>query len=291
MKNITPENTARQAGFTLIEMLVVMAILGIAMTVVYNVFLSSQKTIYTQDEIIDVQQNLRISAELMSREIRMAGLLIPASANPISNASTATLLELQVASATGEYARISTEKLLSTTVTSTDNIPFTIATVAMVRQFDINDKVRIYRPASSSEPASAEYTVVTIIDNPTDPAYPALTLSGFTTPDLQINASDMIAKVIAGSPNPNTIRYTLVSNQILRTVNGGTSQIVADNITDLQFVYTLTDGTTTNAPTTFNNIRSIQITINGRNLRTDAFNKNTNVRDRRLSTLVKIRNT
>ncbi|MCF6178527.1 MAG: prepilin-type N-terminal cleavage/methylation domain-containing protein [Geopsychrobacter sp.] len=285
MKNITPENTARQAGFTLIEMLVVMAILGIAMTVVYNVFLSSQKTIYTQDEIIDVQQNLRISAELLSREIRMAGLLIPASANPISNASTATLLELQVASATGEYARIATDNLLSTTVTSTDIIPFTIAQAAMASQFALNDRVRIYRPASSSEPASAVYTVAV------DPTGTTLSLSGFTTPDLQINASDMIVKVAAGAPNPNTIRYTLVLDQILRTVNGGVSQVVADNITNLQFVYTLTDGTTTNTPTTFNNIRSIQITINGRNLRTDAFNNNTNVRDRRLVTLVKIRNT
>ncbi len=285
MKNITSENSTRQGGFTLIEMLVVMAILGIAMTVVYNVFLSSQRTIYTQDEIIDVQQNLRISAELISREIRMAGLLIPDSATPISNASTATLLELQVASATGEYARIATDTLLSTTVTSTDNIAFTIAQAAMVSQFALNDKVRIYRPASGSEPASAEYTVAT---NPTGTT---LNLSGFTTPDLQINASDMIVKVAAGSPNPNTIRYTLNSNQILRTVNGGTSQVVADNIVDLQFVYILTDGTRTNAPTTFNNIRSVQISIDGQNLRTDAFNNNTNVRPRQLSTLVKIRNT
>lgn len=283
MKNITLKNSARQGGFTLIELLVVMAILGIAMTVVYNVFLSSQKTIYTQGEIIDVQQNLRVSAELMSREIRMAGLLIPGTSNPISNASNATLLELQVASATGEYARIATDTLLPSPITTP--IPFTIAQAEMVSQFALNDSVRIYRPASSSEPASAVYTVAA---NPTGVT---LTLSGFTTPDLQINASDMIVKVTAGSPNPNTIRYTLVSNQILRTVNGGASQVVADNITAMDFVYILTDGTEIPNPTTFNNIRSVRITIEGQNLRTDAFNNNTNVRTRQLTTLVKIRNT
>ncbi len=60
-------------GFTLVEVLVAMAIGAIVMTSVVTSFLSQQRTYRLQDELLGMQQNLRAAMDIMTREIRMAG--------------------------------------------------------------------------------------------------------------------------------------------------------------------------------------------------------------------------
>jgi type IV pilus assembly protein PilW len=62
-----------QKGFTLVELLVAMAVAGIVMTGVYSAYYSQQKTFVVQDELAEMQQNLRAAMFFMAREIRMAG--------------------------------------------------------------------------------------------------------------------------------------------------------------------------------------------------------------------------
>lgn len=60
-------------GFTLIEILITMAISGIILTVIYTVYDSQNKTYLEQEEIATMQQNLRTSMFIMLHEMRMAG--------------------------------------------------------------------------------------------------------------------------------------------------------------------------------------------------------------------------
>jgi type IV pilus assembly protein PilW len=62
-----------QKGFTLIELLVAMSVAGIVMAGVYSAYYSQQKSFVVQDEVAEMQQNLRAAMFFMAREIRMAG--------------------------------------------------------------------------------------------------------------------------------------------------------------------------------------------------------------------------
>jgi type IV pilus assembly protein PilW len=60
-------------GFTLIEILIAMAISGVVVGAIYTTYDSQQKTYVTQQQVVEMQQNLRAAAYLMDSEIRMAG--------------------------------------------------------------------------------------------------------------------------------------------------------------------------------------------------------------------------
>lgn len=60
-------------GFTLVEIMVAMAISGIVMASVYIAFLSQQNSYLAQEQVAEMQQNIRAGVNIMVREIRMAG--------------------------------------------------------------------------------------------------------------------------------------------------------------------------------------------------------------------------
>jgi len=60
-------------GFTLIEILIAMAITGIVLTAVFTAFQSQQTSYIVQEDVVVMQQNLRAGIDMIVREIRMAG--------------------------------------------------------------------------------------------------------------------------------------------------------------------------------------------------------------------------
>lgn len=64
-----------QHGFTLIEMMIAMAITLLVTAGVYEVFSSQQKAFRIQDHVAEMQQNARVALDFMTREIRMAGYI------------------------------------------------------------------------------------------------------------------------------------------------------------------------------------------------------------------------
>ena len=60
-------------GFSLIEVLVAMACSSIVIAALYQMFHSQQKSYMQQDEIAEMQQNLRAGLYLMTKDIRSAG--------------------------------------------------------------------------------------------------------------------------------------------------------------------------------------------------------------------------
>jgi type IV pilus assembly protein PilW len=70
-----------EKGITLVELVVAMFVMSIIMTGIYSAYYSQQKSFVVQDEVAQMQQNLRAAMFLMVREIRMAGC------NPTGGAS------------------------------------------------------------------------------------------------------------------------------------------------------------------------------------------------------------
>jgi type IV pilus assembly protein PilW len=64
---------SKQQGFTLTELLVAMAMVGIVMAAVYSTYKSQQDTYVAQEQVAEMQQNLRASLYRMARDLRMAG--------------------------------------------------------------------------------------------------------------------------------------------------------------------------------------------------------------------------
>ncbi len=62
-----------ESGFSLIELMMAVAITGVVVGGVYSVFHTQQKSYIAQQEIVAMQQTLRAAMQLMEREIRMAG--------------------------------------------------------------------------------------------------------------------------------------------------------------------------------------------------------------------------
>jgi type IV pilus assembly protein PilW len=67
------KNSLNNNGFTLLELLIVMAITGIVMAAVYSASKTQQDSYIAQEEVATMQQNVRSAMYYMEREIRMAG--------------------------------------------------------------------------------------------------------------------------------------------------------------------------------------------------------------------------
>lgn len=69
-----PSLQKSNAGFTLIEVLIAMAVIGIVLGGIYAAYTGQVRTFNTQEQIVDMQQNIRVASYFLERELRMAGL-------------------------------------------------------------------------------------------------------------------------------------------------------------------------------------------------------------------------
>lgn len=63
----------RTAGFTLVELLITMVVSGVIMTGVYSAYVAQQRTATAQDQVTEMQQNIRAAMTILSSDLRMAG--------------------------------------------------------------------------------------------------------------------------------------------------------------------------------------------------------------------------
>jgi prepilin-type N-terminal cleavage/methylation domain-containing protein len=67
------EEKAKNQGFTLVELLVAMAIATVILTAIFSTFKSQQDSYVVQSQLAMTQQNVRGAMQLISRDIQMAG--------------------------------------------------------------------------------------------------------------------------------------------------------------------------------------------------------------------------
>jgi type IV pilus assembly protein PilW len=169
-------------GFTLVEIMIALALSGIVMAAIYTAFLSQQRSYLAQEQVSEMQQNIRAGVDILTREIRMAG------GDPDPNQDGGA--------GAGIITAIAGELRFTQDITDDGSTGDSDG--------DVND--------SGEDITYSLYT-----------------------------ASDGVQKL--GRKNP--------------TLN----QAVAENIDQLEFYYTLSDGSLSLAPTDPDDIRSVQISI------------------------------
>ena len=72
-------------GFTLIELMVAVLIAAILLTAAYQVLVGQSRVYETQEQTIDMQQNVRAALDFMGRELRLTGYGVEFTFNVFSN--------------------------------------------------------------------------------------------------------------------------------------------------------------------------------------------------------------
>ncbi len=297
-------------GFTLIELMVVLVILSLVMMAVYSLYFTHQRTAYTQDEVVEVQQNLRIGMEAMTRDIRMAGFLIPYSSTPVASVNNNTgiaqplpapeninsdAITINTASASGAVTRVAQPPV---------GAVLTIDDPQGADLFTAGDIVTLVRPFNRIQPAGSGSSFIV---SAASSSVPSITLT--SAPVVPIIAGDLIVEIGPGGNYPNTITYCLgpstlpapngCGNTVTTCPNGqlclmrivnGTAQTIAQNMAGLQISYLLDDGTETSAPSSLvlNTVRSVRVTLIGQTVATKHLSENVS-KERRLESVIMMR--
>jgi prepilin-type N-terminal cleavage/methylation domain-containing protein len=283
-------------GFSLVELLIVVGMLGGVMAAVYSVYTVHQRSAYTQDEVVEVQQNLRIGLDEMTRDIKSAGLLIPAGSTAIGGFANNTGLgntdsiTINTASASGRYA------LIAQNVAAGGVVSFPVNSTTDVDKFVNTDpNVIIIRPSDKSQLSPGVITGATS-------GTAVLTIATSATPSGGYYRGDMIVGT-TGAIRPDTIQYCVgpsatcgpgvttcpLGQNCLMRIENGTANLIATNITDLQFRYLLQDLTEVDAPPDLSLVRAVRVSLSGQTASTKVLTVGT--RQRQLTSVVRVRNT
>ena len=115
------EKGKKNRGFSLIEALIAMAIVGIVMAAVYTTYASQQRSYLIQEQVAAMQQNLRAGLNVMVREIRMAGYDPLGSANAGIVSMTANSIQL-TADLNGDGDTLDTDENVTYAINGSGNL-------------------------------------------------------------------------------------------------------------------------------------------------------------------------
>jgi len=270
--------TGSVAGFTIIELLIAIALGLVILAGLFRTFKVQHDSYVVQDQVSAMQQNLRAAMYLITRDLQMAGYYtnfdrtarqmdwndLDGDNNPDTNMETGRPLIFAVNNASGAdiktdtdvivIAKASTEegRLLATGESaSASNISLSSWNLDSEAGDDLNTAQKKYGVLVKNDLSFAELFYLDTSGN----IDPPLT-QNYTTNDRVHRADIIIYKVDDSTPTrPCLVRKNLGSN------NG--YQVIAEHIDNLQFRYLLQDGTWTNAPVgnDQNRVRAVEILL------------------------------
>jgi type IV pilus assembly protein PilW len=240
----------KQKGFTLVEVMVVVALFFFIIAGVFTSYVSQHHVAVIQEQVSDAQQNARIAMDFLSKEIRMAGFGQPIGAvNGFSDAVTPAINNdatsgNNVLTGTDQITIVTGYRQISTLASAAGPDSTTITLVANGDQFNTTTKSYVCIDGVGK---MDNYTVTGISGN-------TLTLSPALHRGYLVDAPVLLVKAITYSLNDSRV--------LTRNENtGGGAQTIATNIEDLQFAYQLTDDSWVNTTTSPENIRAVRINV------------------------------
>ena len=285
-------------GFTLVEMLLVMVILSVVTMAVMSLYVPAVRSTKVQTELSDVQSNLRLAMDRMTKDLILAGFLVSPGYDT-GGAPGAIYWQGDVSPNDTDDLTIRTRTIGNAFARIVDNDSLgelALSDVDMVADFPVGTKLRIFAPMSAAEaesvgtgydednPSSYDDYVyeVTANDVPAtvnSTAYPAsLTVSPAPS---GILSQSVIVKIRDDTQPPmQTIRYRVNNGALERIVNG-TTQILARNIASVLFGY---DTSATGA------IKRVDITLTGTPVELAGGGAESSTKERQLQTSVALRN-
>jgi prepilin-type N-terminal cleavage/methylation domain-containing protein len=302
--NFTKEQRgyARQCGFTLVEMLVVMGIMSVVIMAVMSLFIPAARSTAVQTQVSDVQSNLRLAMNRMTQDLVLAGFLV----NPgYTTGGTAGAIYWQ-----GDVSPKDTDDLTIRTRTVGNAFARIIANdstgkiglsdVDMLQAFPVGTSLRIFDGMSAIEAEAVgvgtgydedvtsyydDYVHTVTVNNSA-----SSTIDGVVCP-----ASLTVTPVPSGllreaivlkikdntQPPMQTIRYRVVDGALQRIINGTTTQLLASNVASVLFAY---QDSATGA------VKRVDITLTGQPVGLAGGGAESSTKNRSLHTSVALRN-
>jgi prepilin-type N-terminal cleavage/methylation domain-containing protein len=226
-------------GMTLVELLIALGAGSILTVAMFGSFMNQQKSYAVQDQVVDMQQGLRIVVDRMTREIRMAGY-------------GGDIL--------GTFGNVNGFTHIITPVDGTPDA-MTILVAEEVARLSQN------APAGSNQltlntsgvfgTGSKKYLCLQGLNNYVIQAVTGSTVT-LATPLLEdhlINESVGLVKAVTFRIDPRTANLVRDEN----TGEGG--QILAEDVEDIQMSYTLAGGTVVDSPANPEEIRMVSVSL------------------------------
>lgn len=271
-------------GFTLVEILTVLVVMGLVMAPVYSTYLNTKRNSKTSVEVVDLQQNIRAALETMTADIRMAGFLIPDVDNAVNampaSLSDTNVLSLNLATSTGVYTRVVGDFGIVSSQTDID------VAKGMAEKFPENQGVRIISPTNpnTKNDVPADDVIVPADDVP-DLDANAIRLT--PSSPITINNRDIMMQVNEQDDDafPVIVRYRLNSEVLQRSVNSDSDtdyETIATNITSVD-LSAIPPGALPEE------IKAIRIIVSGK-ITTQVSSNAYSDKDRVIQTVVKIEN-
>jgi prepilin-type N-terminal cleavage/methylation domain-containing protein len=263
-------------GMSLVEVIVVMAILSVVMSAVMSLYIPAVQSTSVQTDLTDVQSNLRLAVNRMTQDLLMSGFLL--SDDPITFESGTVNdpndLTIQTRSLVGKFGRVDS---------ATNPSPLAVLTLSsteMLSFFPVGTFVRIFNPINMSEiddyvesnatAAQAHVYEVTAVSAGTVTINHGGELSAIAPAGL----SEAIMIPVRDNQQPplQKIRYRVVDGNLQRTINDTIQQILARGVNSVQFAYAVS--------ATSGRVNKVDITLQGE---TKQFKGETKIRQLRSS--------
>ena len=280
-------------GFTLVELMVAMAISLVVMGAIFLTFKSQQDSYVIQTQISAMQQNVRAAMYMLTRDIQMAGYYTNFDADnytmdwdDVDNDNDPTtgtdiirplIYGQNNVNVAGDNIKDNTDVIVIVKASDVrhalavgEDATAGIITLAS-RDFDadgnddLNNTTRKYGLLVKGDLSTAEFFEVdSAAGNITPPG--GLT-ENYTAGDLICRADIILYKIDENATNPSLRKRNLGSDNVVNPY-----QVVAENIDNLQFRYLLSDGTWTNDPAAAGqipNVRAVEISLLARTANTN----------------------
>jgi Prokaryotic N-terminal methylation motif len=244
----SPVTRSREAGYTLIELLVSTAIMVTVTGAIFSLMNPAQGSAQTQPEVADMQQRMRVGNDTLFKEVMMAG------AGPYQGNITGSLIKYFAPIIPRRVGDISPDPVVGAGSFTTDRITLEY----------IPNSYSQTTISQAMPPQSAELKVTIQANCPTDPKSPKLcgfkegmeviifddsgNYDTFTITEVQDDAvhvqhrgSDLNYKYAAGASITQMVSYTYyldrTTHQLKRYDGHAKEEAIVDNVVDLRFTY------------------------------------------------------
>ncbi|MCK4403608.1 MAG: prepilin-type N-terminal cleavage/methylation domain-containing protein [candidate division Zixibacteria bacterium] len=265
------EGKGHPEGFTLMELLIALVITGIVVSAGFSLYLTQHEGWIIQEQITNMQQNVRAAMHELETRIRMAGYGLPGGIQPIYAANTN---------------------------------PDTI-TIVFQNEFGCEAPITHSMPQPSSELRCDTFDVSCFVEDTWAYIYDPVADTGefFYITHVQVSASHIqhnTAPLSRRYPKGSTVMMVDLFKFYIDTTDsnhphmmvqkvGASPAVYAEDIEDLQFQYGLANGVFVDVPPAASVVREILITLTARTERKDLQFAG-EYRRRTLTSGVKVRN-
>jgi len=213
-------------GVTLIELLVGLVISGIIIAGIYRMFIGQTRAYTVQEQVVEIQQNIRGAMELILRDIRMAGYT--SNINPVTLSTSIfpgdNTLTVRPDAIRVEYQRSGSRNIVSYYIDNSD-----INNIKIMRYTDIGGTITTETFLENVNALAFTYGVDGIVglDTSQDGAMDDQNADGkIDTNDILVPA----ATVSAGNLNITAIRISLTAEPSNPNNNTDIANIVPRNL-------------------------------------------------------------